>query len=452
MSLRSFSHLAFILIGLLAFSTLLTNSFPHALHAQSISDIKAQIEDHNAQIRKIEEEIAIYQKELNVISGQKQTLESAIKSIDVSRQKILAQIQVTQTKITATNLKLDELALKITDKSQAIALDRKAVAHSLRRLQREEDTSLIERVFAADTLADGWTMADQLTSVNGALKENAEGLATDRIVLTDQHTAVEATKAELSQLRRQLAAQQGELDANKAEKQRLLNQTRQTEATYQSVIEQKRAQQRAFESALSALEDSLNVTVSPTSIPSVGSGVLAWPYTSAFAQGCVSKSGALGNRFCITQYFGTTPFSTANPQVYNGSGHNGIDIGMPTGTGVLAALSGSVTGTGNTDAIPGCYSFGKWVLVKHANGISTLYAHLSSIGVSAGQSVSTGAVLGYSGMTGYATGPHLHFATYASQGLQIMTLGQFRGATTPCANARMPVAPKEAYLNPMSYL
>ena len=452
MSLRSFASLGLLLFALLSFSILLTNLFPHALHAQSISDIRSQIDEHNAQIKKLEEEIAIYQRELNVISGQKQTYESAIKAIDISRQKILAQISVTQKEITATNLKLDELALKITDKSEAIALDQKAVAQSIRKLDREEDASLIERVFAADTLADGWTTADQLTEVSNALRENAEGLANDRIVLTDQQTAVAATKAELSKLRRQLAAQQGELDANRAEKQRLLNQANQTAATYESVIAQKRAQQRAFESALSALEDSLNVTVNPATIPSVGSGVLAWPYSSTFAEGCISKSGALGNRFCITQYFGTTPFSTANPQVYNGAGHNGIDIGMPSGTSVLAALSGSVTGTGNTDAIPGCYSFGKWVLIKHANGISTLYAHLSSVNVSAGQSVSTGSVIGYSGMTGYATGPHLHFATYASQGLQIMTLGQYRGATTPCANARMPVAPKDAYLNPMSYL
>jgi murein DD-endopeptidase MepM/ murein hydrolase activator NlpD len=452
MSLRSLASLFSILALLLIFSVVTANLFPSATQAQSINDIRSQIDEHNRKIQDLEAEIAIYQKELNVISGQKQTLESAIKSIDVSRQKILAQISVTQTKITATNLKLNELSLKITDKSQAIALDQKAVAQTIRRLNREEEVSLVERVFAGETLAAAWESADQLTTLNGALRENADGLAHDRIVLTDQHTAVEATKNELSRLRRQLAAQQGELDANRAEKQRLLNQTKQTESTYQSIIAEKRAQQKAFESALSALEDSLNVAVNPATIPSVATGVLAWPYSSTFAQGCVSKAGALGNRFCITQYFGTTPFSTSNPQVYNGAGHNGIDIGMPSGTAVLAALSGTVTGTGNTDAIPGCYSFGKWVLVKHANGISTLYAHLSSISVSPGQSVSTGTVVGYSGMTGYATGPHLHFATYASQAVQIMTLGQFRGATTPCANARMPVAPKDAYLNPMSYL
>jgi murein DD-endopeptidase MepM/ murein hydrolase activator NlpD len=55
-------------------------------------------------------------------------------------------------------------------------------------------------------------------------------------------------------------------------------------------------------------------------------------------------------------------------------------------------------------------------------------------------------------MTGYATGPHLHFGVYAAAGVQILTLKQFRGATSPCANATMPVSPKNGYLNPLSYL
>ena len=92
-----------------------------------------------------------------------------------------------------------------------------------------------------------------------------------------------------------------------------------------------------------------------------------------------------------------------------GGGSALISFGASIGTPIKAALSGTVLGTGNTDSIKGCYSFGKWVMVKHNNGLNTMYAHLSQISVSSGQSVSTGQVLGYSGETGYATGPHLHF-------------------------------------------
>ncbi len=193
-----------------------------------------------------------------------------------------------------------------------------------------------------------------------------------------------------------------------------------------------------FEAALNSLESKLK-SVGTASIPRTGTGILAWP-TRAHT---------------ITQYFGKTAFAASG--AYNGAGHNGIDIGIPTGTPIYAALAGTVMGTGNTDAIPGCYSFGKWVAIKHANGLATVYAHLSQINVSKGQTLDTGDAIGFSGMTGYATGPHLHFGVYAvgtadAPGIQITTLSAARGATSPCANATMPVAPLNAYLNPMSYL
>ena len=175
---------------------------------------------------------------------------------------------------------------------------------------------------------------------------------------------------------------------------------------------------------------------------------------------CVGKESALGNPDCITQYFGNTAFATQNPQIYNNMGHDGVDIGVPIGTPVEAALDGFVLGTGNTDVYAPngqmCYSFGKWVMLQHPNGLDTLYAHLSdNTIVSKGQTVTTGQLIGYSGMTGYATGPHLHFGVYAASGVQIMDFGKWRGSTgTPCtaAGAILPVAPTNAYLNPLSYL
>lgn len=84
----------------------------------------------------------------------------------------------------------------------------------------------------------------------------------------------------------------------------------------------------------------------------------------------------------VTQTFGDTSFSRSG--AYNGKGHNGIDLAASIGTPLKAALSGVVVGTGNTDTVRGCYSFGKWAMIKHGNGLSTMYAHMSQIGVSTG--------------------------------------------------------------------
>jgi len=362
--------------------------------------------------------------------------------------------------VAASNLKLQELSGQISHTQYQIQLDKQSIAQSIRDLNTADSNSMVERIFASGSLADAWTAADAALSVSDALRANANNLAGVTQVLASQKQDVSATHDQLSQLDSQLTSQKKQLDVAKSAKASLLTQTKSQETSYQSLIAQKKAQQKVFENELNNLQKQLT-SVGQSSIPVVQTGVLAWPYSPTFAAHCQSLSGALGNVHCITQYFGNTPFATANSSIYNGMGHDGIDIGMPIGTPVQAALSGTVLATGNTDQYHSpttgaqCYSFGKWVMIKHANGLATLYAHLSSVGVSAGQGVSTGTVVGYSGMTGYATGPHLHFGVYASAGVQIMDLGKFRGSGgTPCTDggAVLPVAPTNAYLNPLSYL
>ena len=96
-----------------------------------------------------------------------------------------------------------------------------------------------------------------------------------------------------------------------------------------------------------------------------------------------------------------------NQRIYNGepkAPHSGMDIAVPIGTPVKAPAAGIVT-----FAQPDLYLTGGTILVDHGFGLSSNFLHLSKLEVSVGQHVQQGQVIGLSGMTGRATGPHLHW-------------------------------------------
>ena len=90
------------------------------------------------------------------------------------------------------------------------------------------------------------------------------------------------------------------------------------------------------------------------------------------------------------------------PNYASGRYHGALDFPCPVGTKVCAVDSGTVLFAGWH------YSYGNYVLIDHGNGVSSIVAHNSSLVVSAGQSVSQGQVVAYSGSTGNSTGPHVH--------------------------------------------
>lgn len=102
-------------------------------------------------------------------------------------------------------------------------------------------------------------------------------------------------------------------------------------------------------------------------------------------------------------------------------GCNAVDIGAARGTPIHSAAKGTVIIAHNNGGWNGGY--GNYVVITHDNGSQTLYAHMKNAIVSPGQSVSSSQIIGYVGMTGITTGPHLHF--------------EVRGAANPFRNCRV---------------
>ena len=243
-------------------------------------------------------------------------------------------------------------------------------------------------------------------------------------------------REQLAELRDEFDERNQVLVNNRAEQSELLSATRNEEAEYQRLLESRQAAREQILAEIRKFESDLQFILDPTSIPTGGTQVFNWPLQNVI----------------ITQFFGGTEFARQNMSAYGGrANHPGVDMGAPRGTAIYAPLSGTVRATGNTDAVPGCYSWGKWTLIDHANGLSTLYAHQDVIGVSAGQRVTTGDIIGYVGNTGFSTGPHLHFTVYASEGVSVRRFNEIKTVTS-CGPATTPIAATEAYIDPMLYL
>ena len=91
--------------------------------------------------------------------------------------------------------------------------------------------------------------------------------------------------------------------------------------------------------------------------------------------------------------------------------HNAVDLGIPTGTPIIACSSGVVTKSSNSGGDAGIF-----IEIKHDNGLTTRYLHLSKRLVEVGDRVYAGQQIALSGNTGKSTGPHLHFTVLDSKG------------------------------------
>jgi len=432
---RKIAALAFHCLILFSFvlnpSSLIFNHGSVAF-AQTADELQQKIDQRNKDISDLENQIKGYQGQIESLGTQANTLTATIKSLDLTQKKLAASIEITQNRIAEKNLEIQRLGLQINSKKSAINDDERIIRQSFVDLSGE-DTLSVEQIFlSSKSISDVMNSLDSLTALESNIRNRVGKLNLDKTALESNKADTEKARRDLVALNNQLNDQQKVVLATAAEKKNLLAQTHQSEAAYKQILADKKKQEEAFQQEVSAYESQLHLLVNPNLIPHTGSGVLAWPL----------------DKIVITQYFGNTPFATANPQIYSGKGHTGVDFGTTIGTPVKAALTGTVVGLGNTDLYAGCYSFGKWIMIKHPDGLSTLYAHLSVQSVSMGDNVSTGQIIAYSGNTGYSTGPHLHFGVYATQGVVIKAFE----AGSHCQGAVIPFADPKAYLNPLSFL
>ncbi len=402
----------------------------HFVLGATADELQQKIDDRAQAIAALEKEIASYQVQLKDIGDQKQSLSQAIKELDVTTKKLLDEIKLSEKKISAKNDEIKDLSGQITDKGKHIDSNREAIAESIRFNNLIDNDSFVVQMLSEQEISESWRDVDKAVQFQKSIREKIIETQTIKAELEDTKTATEKAKADLVALNNKLKDQKKIVDATSAEKNKLLKETKNQEANYQKLLAANLAKKDSFEKELRDYESQLQYVLNPSLLPKAGSGPLSWPLDSVR----------------ITQLFGKT---SSSGRLYASGTHNGVDFGTSIGTPVKAMANGVVDGTGDTDVQCPGVSFGRFILIKYDNGLASTYGHLSLIRVQKGDSVTRGQVVGYSGNTGYSTGPHLHVSVYARDAVNLKTLPSL---SCPGHVLTQPIAAINGYLDPMLYL
>ncbi|MEZ4195558.1 MAG: peptidoglycan DD-metalloendopeptidase family protein [Candidatus Paceibacterota bacterium] len=423
-------------VGLLLVPMLTGNLLPVFAQTSEIEKLQKDIQDRGSRLAEIEKEIAKFEAELKVVGSEKKTLQSAINQLEVERKKVQAEIAKTENQISYTDLEINKLILEISRTEKEINETQSAVAQIIRSQYQSGEETMIELLLQKEKLSEFWSTLEAQETIRNSMALKVSELSALQETLEEKREETTSKRSDLLSLKSQYSDQNSILVNNKTERTKLLEVTKNEEKTYQQLLSKQQQEKEQIIKELRDFESKLQFILDPNTIPAPGTKVFDWPL----------------QKVIVTQYFGGTEFAKRNASVYAGRAyHPGIDLGTPRGTAIHAPLTGTVRATGNTDLVPGCYSWGKWTLIDHPNGLSTLYAHQDVISVSPGQKVSTGEVIGYSGNTGYSTGPHLHFTVYVKAGVTVRQFNEIKTVTS-CGPASTPVAATDAYVDPMLYL
>ncbi len=386
---------AYRMVSVLA--AIVLGAFPVVALAAAPEELRAKIEEKNKALQELNAKIEETRRTLDATQDQGRILSQDVKKLNGNISQLTLSIQSSELTVTKLNLELESVSYDIADVKTTIQKNREAIAELLRKMQQKDNETVLALFLRNKSLADGVVEMQNFMNLNNNLSVQIENMKSLNTQLNRKLDEV-ATKQEAIQEESQnMKSRKLIVLEEKETKDMILKQTKNKEALYQQQLAELEKQQESVSEEIGQIEDELRKSFDPTLLPLKRPGVFAWPVKLASAGGPGYLTQHYGE---VTRYRGRL--------LYGGRPHNGLDIGVPIGTPVYAAEDGEIMGVDNNGRV----QYGKYILIKHENNLATLYAHLARQVVRKGEAVRRGQLIGYSGNTGYSTGPHLHFGLY----------------------------------------
>lgn len=337
------------------------------------ADINSSIQSKTQQSNQKSQDITQYNKDLQQLNN------------DIS--DVEGKISDTQSKVDQTNNDIKTKEQEISQKENELSNEKENQNEALRVMYENNEQNTFELVMGSNTLSEVVDQADYIQTLENRIETTIDTINKLKSDLEKQKSDLENKKKDLSNLQQQQQAYKTGLGQQQNQKNKLLSDTQNQKKSLDQQV--KDAQKMGAQ-----VEAQINAALSANK--SSGRTVIARDRgTSA-----VGFSWPMDYKY-ISAYFGdSTPFQ---------SFHSGIDLVNVIGTPIYAAADGTViTATGMM--IDGnYYGYGNYIIIGHNARYSSLYGHLMSFAVTVGDEVKKGDIIGYEGLTGWTTGPHLHF-------------------------------------------
>ena len=365
-----------ILCAFLAVLTLLTLAAAGSVRPAYAAKTAAELEEEQrkaAQIAALEQKKKEQQEKLKDL--EKQIAEAKAKKEDVMVTKNLLdqRNQLLLEQIDDTQNQIDDAAAQIARYELLEQEQYELFCQQVRSEEERGSLSYLSVLFKATSMAD---LLNRMEFVNEVAEYNKTLIA----AMKETRENIKAEKTEMEAKEAQLGEQQNELQGKLDETTKLMNEY----AADQKALERMHA---AEEKAADEIDAQIARLIADSDVVPGSEGFI-WPVSTS-----KMISSPIGSRVA--------------PGGFGSTNHKGVDIcNVGYTSSVYATKSGRVLLT-NSSGWGGGY--GNYVVIDHGGGLTTLYAHMSVVKVSPGDTVSQGTVIGVTGNTGASTGPHLHY-------------------------------------------
>ncbi len=327
------------------------------------------------------------------------TAEGQINAIIAIIKNLDAQIAAQKDLIAKTQNAIDELDRKIrfteaslTRLHAQISVRGEVLNQRLRYVDDHGSVNYVELVLTANTFNDLMNRMIGAQQVAASDRKLMAELGVERAQFDQQSADLVIQRTQVQALLQQLQATEADMEKNQATEKAALAYQQQLEAKLSDQYRQLGVQRKAIDAQVAALQLKYEAAAQKAG---GGTGQFEWP-EPACGFGCISQGYG-----CVTFYLEIYDPSCPYPH----RKHTGIDIAAAYRSPIVAADTGIIY------LYPGSIGYGNMIMMIHGNGYSTVYGHLAGYagGISSGQIVARGDLIGYEGSTGWSTGPHLHF-------------------------------------------